>query len=204
MKEEDPFEFIYRIEERAWERLRESGLSDKEVWDIAVQEDGSTWKDRPFQELSETELIAAEILEAHLIYEKFDNGEFSQYELDWLAIGYTLGSLNAVAQLERHDRNMESRKQSERGSGPKDRPTLGKDVVAHVFGMIPPAKHNYPGFEEYICADCTLNIDGLEVGVIAESYKGKVIRFGFELPGVRDPEWYQQVSIRSIITRLNK
>ncbi len=87
---------------------------------------------------------------------------------------------------------------------PRKRDTIGKTVVEHILGFAPPDEKSYPFFEQYVGADCRLDIDGNEIGVIAVSNeKGKVIKFGFEEPGAAKPEWYLQGSIRSIISRLN-
>ena len=181
---------------RAWYHLRNAGWPDFAIWDMVASVDDAGWPEDPppgrAKEYYYVELIH-NILD---LRQRVLNEDRPPHEwvLDGLGIGLSLF-------LADDDSSQKQRTISRR---PRKRITIGRTVVEHVLGFASPDEKSYTFFEQYVGADCRLDIDGNEIGVIATSdEKGKVIKFGFEEPGAAKPEWYLQGSIRSIISRLN-
>ena len=188
---------------RAWWKLRATGYSDDEIWAMAASVEDASWPEDP-PPGQEKEYYYAELINHILnLRDRVLNEE--QPPSVWIEAGILVSILRSLAGHNDQAEHDFLQKQRAISRLPRKRtPSVAKVVVEHVLEGLPSDERTYTFFEQHIGADRRLEVDGHEIGVMTTSDEsGKVIKYGFEKPGVAEPEWFVQGSIRSIIFRLN-
>ena len=162
---------------RAWGKLRNSGLTNAEIWDMAKAVNRMA---EPTPDNEKQHCYALMIKEIQRIRDNISNRNRSPH--DWIEDGVYISLLREQADLQDHDNAAYSERQRKRSEGPRKRFSIINEVVKFVMQKAPPDNRTSTFFREYVRQEGNrLRMDCGTFDVTPEeNERGTVVAYVFE------------------------